>query len=381
MRAVVRFFCLSLFAISNLAIAAGNKAPGKTTVPTKTAGEQLMYLATWPHTIHVIDVSQSKIVDNIELPTDIARLLVLSPDKTKLFALTLRDNAIVTVDLKTHKVLDSFSMNTDVETNRLSGLTVDPNGTTVYSIMTTITKKLDHYEIADPKFVAIDLVQKKVIRSGEFPKDDSPGTRAQMHISPDGKFLYIIRNQISVFSTSDFKLVKKIELADAAAPPGMDNLSLGVIDDPNAPPGKLESIFNASDPYVHRRIFGIAEIDLATLEVDEMTPVGPEVTSIQPLRLTPDRKLGYTAAVFGAQGDRTTQFWVIDMATKKIIDKKDFIGRTRFSFDITADGKKLLIYNAGFQIEVYDAKTLSMEKIIDLGGDTTSNLIVAPTSR
>jgi len=94
--------------------------------------------------------------------------------------------------------------------------------------------------------------------------------------------------------------------------------------------------------------------------------------------LTPDRKLGYTVAVNGEHGDRVTEFWVFDMATKKLINKKEFLGRTRLNFGITADGKKLLIYNAGFEVEVYDSKTLALESTINLEGDTTSNLIVAP---
>ena len=33
--------------------------------------------------------------------------------------------------------------------------------------------------------------------------------------------------------------------------------------------------------------------------------------------LTPDRKLGYTVAVYGTQGDRVTEFWVFDMADEE----------------------------------------------------------------
>ena len=45
---------------------------------------------------------------------------------------------------------------------------------------------------------------------------------------------------------------------------------------------------------------------------------------------------------------------------------------------MTADGSKLMIYNAGFEIELYDAKTLELLHTINLEGDTTSNLIVMP---
>jgi hypothetical protein len=45
---------------------------------------------------------------------------------------------------------------------------------------------------------------------------------------------------------------------------------------------------------------------------------------------------------------------------------------------MSGDGKKLYIYGAGFEIEVYDAATLKYEKTWDLGNDVTGNLIVLP---
>ena len=369
----MRFVC-SLCAVL---LVAGPGFAASVKASTKPANEQLLYLATWPHSIRVVDLAKEKVVDTIDLPTDVARVLVMSPDKTMLYASTLRDNSIVTIDLKTHKVCDSFSLNTPETAERLSGLTIDPTGKYLYSISTAITKKIDHYEIGTPTFVAIDIEAKKIVRRGEFPKDEQPSGRALLRVSPDGKSLYVFRQVILVVNTSDFKLAKKIELSSTVAPPGMESLSLSLLDDPNEPPGKVMSIFNASDPYVHREIFGLAEIDLATQNV-ELTPVGPAATSIQPLMVTPDRKLGYTVAVNGTHGDRVTEFWVFDMKTKKLINKHEFLGRTRLNLGMSVDGKKLLIYNAGFEVEVYDAKTLALESTINLQGDTTSNLIVAP---
>ena len=67
---------------------------------------------------------------------------------------------------------------------------------------------------------------------------------------------------------------------------------------------------------MHRRIFGIAEVDLANMSYD-LTPVGPADANMLPMMTTPDRKLGYTVAIHGTHGDRVTEFWVFDMATKK----------------------------------------------------------------
>ena len=51
--------------------------------------------------------------------------------------------------------------------------------------------------------------------------------------------------------------------------------------------------------------------------------------------------------------------------------------RTRFSFGISANGKKLYIYGAGFEIEVYDAVTFKQEATWDLGNDMTGGGLLA----
>jgi hypothetical protein len=66
------------------------------------------------------------------------------------------------------------------------------------------------------------------------------------------------------------------------------------------------------------------------------------------------------------------------MQTRKVINKKEFEGRNRFSFGMSADGKKLFIYGAGYQIEVYDAKTFEFRNAVDLPGDLSTNLVVMP---
>jgi hypothetical protein len=366
MRAIFAFVGLSLWAATSFAA---------------TAGGQLMYLGVWPHTVLVMDSAQGKIVDKIDLPTDIVRTLVLSPDEKTLYASTLKDNSIVSIDLATRKVMDKFSLNTSDTNYRIGGFAVDPTGKFIYTFATPVVKKIDHYQIDPPQILEVSLAARKITRIVPYPKDEPPpaGYRNTIRVSPDGKLLYLFRNNIMVFNTSDFKFVKKIELAKPTDP-SSDGSFAGLVNDPNEPSGKVIGIFDSSDPYVHRRVFGIAELDLANMTYD-LTPVGPAAEEMEPLMLTPDRKLGYTVSVYGSQGDRVTEFWVFDMKTKKIINRRQFLGRTRLAFGMTADGSKLMIYNAGFEIELYDAKTLQLLQTINLEGDTTSNLVVMPLKK
>jgi DNA-binding beta-propeller fold protein YncE len=123
MRDLFAFLGLSLWA--STALAAGT-------------GPQLMYLGVWPHTVLVMDSVQGKIVDKIDLPTDVVRTLVLSPDDKTLYASTLKDNSIVSIDLATHKVLDTFPLNVPGTNYRVNGLALDPTGKIIYSIASPI---------------------------------------------------------------------------------------------------------------------------------------------------------------------------------------------------------------------------------------------------
>jgi WD40 repeat protein len=348
--------------------------------------QQLLYLATWPHQILVFDTVSEKVVDHIDLNTDVAQLLALSADKKKLYASTVNDNSVVTIDLATRKVTSSFSLNTPGHNVRLLSLTPDNSGKTLYGIAITVNKLIDRYEIETPKFIVVDLDSRKITRTVDFPKDESlvGFWQIQAKFSPDSKYFYLFLGNVLVFDANTFQLVRKLDLADPHVP-GINNVIFNQVEeysaeDPNEEPGKLTNVFMASDPYVHRAVFGIAKIDLSNLSFD-FRPVAPAVTlSMTPLLLTPDHQTGYTVAIDGSTGYRTCEFWAFDMKTRKLINKKEFAGRNRFSFALSADGTKIFIYGAGPDVEVFDAKTFDSRSHLLLPGDLTSNIIVMPLS-
>jgi hypothetical protein len=345
--------------------------------PAADTSSQLIFFGTWPHHVVVFDSAQEKIVDNIDLKTDVPRTLILSPDRKKIYASTLNDNAIVTIDVATRKVLSSFTLNQGNQNVRLVGLAPDPTGNYLYAIATIISKKKDHYDVDPAKFVVIDLAAKKIARTAAFPPDEGTfGFRTTIKLSPDGKVLYLFRENILAFDTTEFKLLKKIDLAKPQVP-DMENLSVNLLDDPNELPGKITSVFNAADGIIHRRVFGIGTVDLSNLSFD-FTPIAPAPGTMTPLFLTPDRKTGYTVSITGDPGNRRCEFWAFDIASRKLIRSREFDGRTRFSFGLSADGTKLLIYGAGYQITVYDATTFEQRNDVDVPGDMTTNFVVLP---
>ena len=96
--------------------------------------------------------------------------------------------------------------------------------------------------------------------------------------------------------------------------------------------------------------------------------------------LSPDRKLGYSLMVYSTGANRVTEWWVWDLAARKVIKRESLPARINFRFSITSDGSKLLVYGGGSTIEFYDTKTLKSTKLLYLNKDTTTNLITLPAS-
>jgi DNA-binding beta-propeller fold protein YncE len=334
----------------------------------------LMYLGTWPNKILVIDEAAQQVIDEIKLDTGAPFQFTLSQDKKKLFVMTTK-MGIEVVDLATRKVTSHFELG---EGNRRvwpMGGAADPEGKYLYLTLRVAIKETDRFKIEKAKFAVVDLEQKKITKTYDFPKeyDQGFGFLAGYKVSPDGKLLYVFKDDILIFDLSNFKQVDKIELSKPLHP-GLFPIIFRADDDPNEEPGFVTSVFNATDPVVRRSIFGIARINLTTKNVD-FTPIGPSAPMNRFL-LTPDRKKGYTVTFSGQGGNRRTEFWVFDVVARKVIKKLEFESRSRFNFAVSGDGKKLYIYGAGATIEIYDAETLRLEKTITLEGDAITQMLV-----
>ena len=140
----------------------------------------------------------------------------------------------------------------------------------------------------------------------------------------------------------------------------------------------LAPLFTSADPIVHNRVFGLARLDLATRQVN-YDPIGPAPPGMAGLQVTPDKKLAYTIVANGMHGNKRCEFWAFDLTTDRLTQKVEVPCRTRFSFSMSSDGKKLYIYGAGFEIEVYDTATLKLQKTWDLHTDVTyAGIVVLP---
>ncbi|SPE42531.1 conserved exported hypothetical protein [Candidatus Sulfopaludibacter sp. SbA3] len=339
-----------------------------------------LFCGAYPDVVLVIDEAQGKVVDQIKLVTGLPRSLRLSPDRKTIYVSTNDHNGFEVIDVATHKVTNHFVLDDATHRYRLNGGAPDPEGKVLYASTTEITKQSDRYVIGKPKYTIVDMAQQKIVKTVDEPTA-TPGGRGGgrggggFEVSPDGKYLYQFGQQVTVLNAADFSEVEKIEL-EMPGPP-MENLGLGGMQEALSEPTQRVSLFNYSDPIVHNRVFGLARFDLNTRKF-EFTPIGPSPAGLGGLYVTPDKKMGYTMSQNGVGGNRRCEFWGLDLTTTKLARTAEVPCRSRYSFGISSNGKKLYIYGAGFEIEVYDAVTFQREATWDLGHDMTGAMVVLP---
>ncbi len=339
-----------------------------------------LYCGAYPDSILVVDEAQGKVIDEIKLATGLPRSLRLSADKKTIYVSTNDHNGFEVIDVATRKVTNHFVLDDATHRYRVMGGAPDPAGKLVYTSTTEITKQADRYVIGKPKYTIVDLAQQKIVKSVDEPSNGGGrgggGFRGGFEVSPDGKYLYQFGQQVTVLNSSDFSEVEKIDLQLPEGQP-MENLNLGGLQEALSEPDQRVSLFNYSDPIVHNRVFGLARFDLNTRKF-EFTPIGPSPNTLGGLFVAPDKKMGYTVTQNGNGGNKRCEFWGLDLTTTKLARTAEVPCRTRFSFGLSTNGKKLYIYGAGYEIEVYDAVTFQREAVWDLGHDMTGAMVVIP---
>lgn len=355
---------------------------------TALNAKSFMYLGAYQEEILVLDDDTFTIVKKIKLKTGQPRQMLLTQDKKKMVVMTNRNSGLEVIDLVKNEVIDSWVLGSDTKRIRPTSIALDPTGHILYLVSATYTKTIDRWEIGKSKVTALDLAAHKLIKEVDYPKDEmaTEFDEGEFRVSPDGKSLYKFGENVLVFDTSKLEMVKKIDLQKPTFA-GMGPINFGSGIDPHDDPNFMTSMFISSDPYVHRKIFGIGKFDLNTREFT-FSPVGTVVPNMgegdegaySNLRLTPDRKTGYTVAIVGQHGDKACQFWAFDLVGTTLKEKVDFPCNSRFSFANSYAGDKLLIFGAGFEVSIYDAATMKFVRTVNLGEDVTmSGILMVPS--
>ncbi len=337
-----------------------------------------LFMGSYPDSLLVFDEGKGAVTEQIKLATGLPTSMQLSDDGKRIYVTTITTSGIEVLDTATHKIVNKFSLNDATTRYRFWGGAPDPTGRYFYTVVTKIDKKIDRYEISKPLYSVIDLKLQKIVRTAEIDKEDEKaggGYRAGYKVSGDGKFLYVFGDKVIIVDTATLKAVDRIDLSRPEGT-GLENVGFGGTLDAVRTPGQYVSLFNASDPYIHSKTFGVARFDLNSRRFD-FTPIGPAPAAMAGLQVTPDGKEAYTVVTNGTLGNKRCEFWRFDLTTNAVLDKAEFPCRSRFRLGMSLDGRKLYIYGASYDIEVYDARTLKHETTWDLGNDSTGAGMVA----
>lgn len=330
-----------------------------------------IFLGAYPDKIMTIDEAKGAVTQVVDLPAGLPNHLTLSGNKKLIYATTM-EGGISVFDVATRKVINSVSLNTPTERYRFSGGAADPTGRYFYTTLQLSQKLGDRYEIKDHQYAVIDLKTKKIAKMTDMAEEDIPSGRfwrASYKISPDGKYLYLFQDKVVVLDTATLKVVKRFDVAKPEGT-GLEGGNIGSSLDSLSSPGEYVSLFEAKDPYIRNKVFGIGRFDLAKKTMD-FKPIGNAPASIVGFEVTPDGKDGYAVVTESDLGNKRCEFWHFDVANAKLVNKAEFQCRSRFYFSMSGDGSKLYIYGAGHEIELYDAKTLAYDTTWELNHDTT----------
>lgn len=354
-------------------------AAAATVCSAQNAKPGQLFVGAWQKKVVIIDEATKRVSGEVELKLDVPRSIAFSEDKKKIVVHSAMDCGFEIIDIATRKLDHSFKLNDGGKKYRLSGFASSPDDKKLYTSLYSVEKKIDRFEVNKPQWAIIDMENGKFEKFVDLPKDQESrgnGRGGGLRVSPDGKNLYQFRDNVYIYSTVDFKEVDKIELSKPMFP-GIERVQIGPGDDPHEERGTVLGFFNSTDPIVHRATFGFAKFDLDKRTFD-FTPVGPITAQIMGLRLSPDRKTGYTIAFNGAGASRRCEFWTFDINSKRLVKTQEFDGRSRFEFSLSSDGKLVYIYGAGNTVEMYDAATYKLVKDLDVNTDMTSNMLVLP---
>ena len=336
------------------------------------AGNGTLIIGAYPKQFWIIDEATEKIVGTIPFQSGIPRRTALSRDRKRFYTVEAAMEKVEILDIAARKTVDTFGLSEGNRKVRIRSVEPDPLQRFVMMVTSSATKLVDRFEVGSPTLVQYDLKEHRIVRTIPWPNGEER-QNANIQFSPDGKLMYLFTDQdVLIYETSGFTQVDKWELSKPLEE-GFGRLEMGSRDVFNDEPGFYTGIFSVSDPVQHRRMMGIARVNLAAKTVDFYT-LGP--SSGVSFAMAPNRKVAY--GLFEDIG--RYEFWKFDLEHRKFAGRTEFKGRPRMGLKTSSNGKVLYIYVAGNTIDLYDADTYHYMRTITLDGDMTTELFVFPNT-
>jgi DNA-binding beta-propeller fold protein YncE len=336
-----------------------------------SGGNGKILVATYAKSILVVDEATMAITDTIAIEHGIPVGFVLTPDRSRLYAIDATFEHVTIVDLAKNEAVDHFTLSEGNKKVRIYGLNVDPQERFAVFFVKTYTKEIDRFVVDPPRLLRYDLESRTVTDTIPWPNEEErEGVR--ILFSPDGSLMYFFStDDILVFDTNTMKQVDRFQLAHALEE-GMGRFNFGFPEDIYEEPGFYTGLFRVTDPVQNRTLMGIARVNLTAKTVDFHT-VGPS-QPIGGFGLSPDRTKAYALR----QQVGNYEFWTFDLISGRVARRQQFNGRPRMGLTPSSNGRYLYIHTAGSTIDLYDALTFEHVRTVDLGADMTEFALLPP---
>ncbi|MGH7500945.1 MAG: YncE family protein [Longimicrobiales bacterium] len=358
-------------AIGALALAAPVQAQAQNAGSLASGGSGTILVGNYAKAIYVVDEETMAVRDTIAVAQGIPVGFVITPDRSRLYAIDATFEHVTIVDLVKGEATDHFMLSEGNRKVRIYGLNVDPKERFAILFVKTYTKQIDRFVVDPPRLLRYDLQKRAVTDTIPWPNGEER-EGARILFSPDGSLMYFFStDDILVFDTGTMKQVDRFQLAHALEE-GMGRFNFGFPEDIYEEPGFYTGLFRVTDPVQNRTLMGVARVNLVAKSVDFYT-LGPS-QSIGSFGLAPDKSKAYALR----QQVGNYEFWTFDLENRRVSQRTPFEGRPRMSLTPSSNGRYLYIHGAGSTIDFYDAQTFEKVRTVDLGADMTEFVLLPP---
>ena len=334
-----------------------------------SAGDGTLYVGSYKGVIFEIDEATGKVKREIPTSVGIPVGLTLSDDMSRIYLRDAGYEKVEIIDRVKGTSLGTFTLTEGKAKTRIWALRPDPQHKTLILTIKKYTLESDRWVIGPPTLVQYDIEQRKIVRTIPWPKgEEREGVNVMF--SPDGKLLYMFSEDILIYETTNFTEVDRWDVTRPIEP-GAGAIRIGGLPQFGDEPGFYTAFFTMQDPVQNRRIMGLGRIELAKKKI-EFHPIGP--ARGLGFAVAPDRKRGYGLL----ETIEEWEFWTFDLENYRVINRVAFKGRPRMGMRVSSNGNFIYIHTAGNTIDLYDTKTFTKQRTIELDGDMTNVLLVPP---
>lgn len=310
------------------------------TVGTTTVQAKDLFYFMGYEVIQVVDGDTDTIVADIPVDGWI-RESDFTADKKFLYV-TAKRHLIHKVDLATNRVVHTADVSGGGWDRFIFGFGLAPDGKTAYANLLARTTKDGEVVLGTPMLAQIDLVSGKILRSVEVPWGSAT--------------LVSVKNGVYVIGKDITKVdVSGKEMKVTGTYPMYEKM-WNILPLWNYP---LENGGLFVGNYYTPEIMGLVTIDAATGEIGDIPLNGIPVFAYSCI-LSPDRKRAYAVM---------DELNVIDLETRTYGPIVPMREGTSYAVNISSDGKKVYTGGGGSTINVYDAKTLTLQKVLQMESD------------